>query len=54
MKELKEQIRDCDLTQFKNYDEYIKYVQELALNYMRNHKDLTIEELQNLLKEMNK
>lgn len=51
MKELKEKIRKCDLTQFKNYNEYIIYVQKLAFEYMKENK-LTIEELKNLLEEV--
>ena len=51
LKELKEKMRNCDLTQFENYNDYIKYTQKLALEFMKKNKDLTIEELDELLKK---
>lgn len=52
MKELKEKIRNCDLTKFKNYDEYIKYCQELVIGWMKENKDLDINEIKSLLEEV--
>ena len=52
MKELKEKIRNCDLTQFKNYNEYIDYVKKLVLDYLKQNNDLTTDEIYNLLEEV--
>ena len=52
MKELKEQIRNCDLTQFNNYDAYIKYVQKLVVDYLKAHHDLSDDDLFDLLEEV--
>lgn len=52
MNELKNKIRDCDLTQFSNYNEYIKYVQKLVYEYMKNNKDLSIDDLKKILEEV--
>lgn len=52
MKELKEKIRNCDLTQFKNYNEYIYYVKKLVLDYLKQNNDLTTDEIFNLLEEV--
>ena len=49
MKDLKDKIRNCDLTQFKNYDEYIDYVKELVADYLKNNKSLTTDEIFDLL-----
>mgnify|MGYP007112516815 CR=1 FL=1 len=49
MKELKDKIRNCDQTQFKDYDEYIDYVKELVADYLNKHKDLTTDDIFDLL-----
>lgn len=48
MEELKDKIRNCDLTQFKNYDEYIEYVRQLVSDYLKKNKNLDINEILNL------
>ena len=52
MKDLKDKIRNCDLTQFKDYDEYIDYVKELVADYLKNNKSLTTDEIFDLLEEV--
>ena len=52
LEELKKKMRECDLSIFKDYEEYIKYCNKLALDFMKLHKDLSIEELKKLLEEV--
>lgn len=52
MKELKEKIRNCDLNQFKDYNDYINYVKKLVLDYLKENNDLTTDDIFNLLEKV--
>ena len=54
MKELKEKIRNCDLNQFKDYNDYINYVKKLVLDYLKENNDLTTNDIFDLLKKIKK
>ena len=52
LKELKAKLQNCDLTQFKNYDEYMSYVKKTVYEYIQTHKHVSYEQLQSLLMEV--
>ena len=52
MKELKEKMRNSDLNQFKDYNDYINYVKKLVLDYLKENNDLTTDDIIDLLEKV--